>query len=92
MQTININNYAINCYGNKLVFVNGSQSIIKTIISSINAGEFLNIRANGGSIAFENTDNIFFLSNNQNQAFILNDGGNATFVKVDNIIGNNYET
>ena len=64
MQVINVVSNTIDCYGNKEVFVNGSTSQITTIKSSINAGELLNIRANGSSITFKNSNNIFFLSNN----------------------------
>lgn len=92
MQVVNIINNTINCYGNKLIFVNGSSQNITRINSSINAGELLNIRANGTSITFKNSDNIFFLSSNPSQSFTLNNGENATFIKVDNVVGNNYET
>ena len=92
MQVINVVSNTIDCYGNKEVFVNGSTSQITTIKSSINAGELLNIRANGASITFKNSNNIFFLSSNINQTFILNNGENATFIKVDNVVGSNFET
>ena len=92
MQIINVVSNAIDCYGNKELFVNGSTSQITTINSSINAGELINIRANGSSITFKNSNNIFFLSSNVNQIFTLNNGENATFIKVDNVVGSNYET
>lgn len=87
MQVINVVSNTIDCFGNKEVFVNGSNSQITTIKSLINAGELLNIRANGSSITFKNSNNIFFLSSNINQTFLLNNGENATFIKVDNVVG-----
>ena len=92
MQIINVQNNTINCYGHKEVFVNDSNNEIITIISSINASETINIRANGGTITFKNTDNIFFLTTNPDKTFSLENGETATFIKVDNIVGNNYET
>ena len=92
MQVINVVTNTIDCFGSKVIFVNGSTSQITTIKSSINAGELLNIRANGSSITFKNSNNIFFLSSNVNQTITLNNGENATFIKVDNVVGINYET
>lgn len=79
----------INCGRNKLVFVNTSTTIIKTIISAINASEILIIRANYGTITFDNTNNIFLTLKS---SLTLNNGEIATFVKIDNIVGSNYET
>ena len=92
MQVIDVDSNTINCYGNKLVFVNGTTEKISTIKSSINAGEMINIRANGSAITFKNNNNIFFLSADPNQELKLDNGENATFVKVDNVVGANYET
>ncbi len=79
----------INCGRNKLIFVKTSTTIIKTITSSINASEMLIIRANNGSITFDNTNNIFLTLKS---SLALNNGEIATFVKIDNIVGSNYET
>lgn len=89
MQAISVAANAIDCFGNKLVFVNSSTSIIKTIKSIINAGEHLTVRANGTSITFDNTDNIFLT--NKTSLTIYN-GEIVTFMKIDNTVGSNYET
>lgn len=89
MQVIEVISNEINCSGNKLLFVNGSTSVIKTIKSSINASEYLTIRANIGSIKFDNSKNIFLT---HKSTLTLNNGEIATFVKIDNIVGLNYET
>jgi len=89
MQVISVSNNTIDCSGNKLIFVNGSESVIKTIQSSINASEYLTIRANGSSITFDNTNNIFLTLKS---SLTLNNGEIATFVKIDNSVGLNSET
>lgn len=89
MQAISVIDNTINCFGNKLIFVDGSPSVIKTIKSSINASEYLTIRANGSSIKFDNTNNIFLTLKS---SLTLNNGEIATFVKIDNTVGSNYET
>ncbi|MBN1618321.1 hypothetical protein JW887_03195 [Candidatus Dojkabacteria bacterium] len=89
MQVIAVSNNTIDCSGNKLLFVSGSTSIVKTIKSSINAGEYLTIRANGSSVTFDNTNNIFLTLKS---SLTLNNGEIATFVKIDNSVGSNYET
>jgi len=78
---------SIDCKSNKLVFINPSSSVIKNIISAINAGEILIIRANGGSITFDNTGNIFLTNRT---TFSLTNGEIASFVKID--IGTTNET
>ena len=86
----------INCKSNKLVFI--GQPIppippvvpiptVKNIISAINAGEILNIRANGITITFDNTGNIFLTNRT---TFSLSNGEIASFKKID--IGTNNET
>lgn len=92
MQVINVFNDTLNCYGHKEIFVNSSNDVITTIISSINASETISIRANGGTITFRNSNNIFFMTTNPDKTFSLENGETATFIKVDNIVGNNYET
>jgi hypothetical protein len=89
MQVIEVVSNTINCSGNKLLFVNGSESIIKTIKSTINASEYLTIRANQSAITFDDTDNIFLTLKS---SLTLKNGEIATFVKIDNIVGSNYET
>ncbi len=91
MQYIEIeSNNSINCKSNKLVFVNKSPNnyIIKNITSSINAGELLTVRANGGQINFISTGGNVFLTNRAN--FSLQNGEIATFIKID--IGASFET
>lgn len=93
MKIVNIVNNTIDCSNNKIIFVNGSNSPITKIISSINAGELINIRANTSSITLKNTYNIFFMTNNANQSLTLENGENATFIKVDNHLSSDiYET
>jgi len=80
----------INCGRNKLVFVNTSTTVIKSIVSSINASETITIRANGtGSITFDNTKNIFLVNKS---TLSLANGEIAVFMKCDNYIGTYYET
>ena len=79
----------IDCGRNKLVFVNTSSTIIKSIVSSINASETITIRANGGTITFDNTKNIFLT---HRSTFSLANGEIAVFMKIDNIVGSYYET
>lgn len=71
---------SIDCKSNKLVFINSSSSIIKNIKSAINAGEILIIRANGGSITFDNTGNIFLTNRT---TFSLANKEIASFIKID---------
>lgn len=86
MQVINVQNSNTLAIGrNKLVFVNASSTVIKIIESSINASETITIRANGGSISFDNTENIFLTNKS---SFSLANGEIAVFVKIDNIVGN----
>ena len=91
MQTVSIVATAIDCKSNKLIFINPTNpvtpTIIKNITSAINAGEILNIRANGFTVTFNNTGNIF-LSNRT--SFVLANGEIASFIKID--IGTNNET
>ena len=71
---------SIDCKSNKLVFINSSSSVIKNIKSTINAGEILIIRANGGGIAFDNTGNIFLTNRT---TFLLANKEIASFIKID---------
>jgi hypothetical protein len=91
MQTVNIVATAIDCKSNKLIFINPTNpvtpTIIKNITSAINAGEILNIRANGLTVTFNNTGNIF-LSNRT--SFVLANAEIASFIKID--VGTNNET
>lgn len=91
MQTVSIVATAIDCKSNKLIFINPTNpvtpTIIKNITSAINAGEILNIRANGLTVTFNNTGNIF-LSNRT--SFVLANGEIASFIKID--VGINNET
>lgn len=83
---------SIDCSGHKLLFVNGSNTIIKTIKSFICGGEILIIRANTNPITFSNAGNIFFSTLNPNNTFQLNNGEIATFVKIDNFVTPNFGT
>jgi hypothetical protein len=90
MQVINVtNSNTIDCGRNKLVFVNSSATVIKSIVSSINASETITIRANGGTIIFDNTKNIFLT---HKSTFSLINGEIAVFMKIDNIVDSYYET
>jgi len=89
---VDITDSSIDCSGHKLLFVNGSETIIKTIKSYICAGEYLTIRANTDPITFSNVDNIFFSTLNPNNTFQLNNGEIATFVKIDNYVTPNFGT
>lgn len=89
MQVIAVVSNIIDCFGNKLLFVNGTTSKIKTIKSFINAGEYLTIRANGSAITFDNTNNIFLT---HKATLTINNGEIVTFVKIDNAMGSSYET
>jgi hypothetical protein len=95
MQIINVNtiDISIDCSGHKLLFVNESITPIKTIKSSINAGEYLTIRADQGKVTFLNTANIFFQTSNPSNSFTIDNGNIVTFVKIDNILSSTiYET
>lgn len=94
LQYVNVNSVdnTLNCSGNKLVFAKSTGAHIKEIISSINAGEYIAIRAEGSGITFKNTGNVAFLTTNPSASFTLNSGEIATFVKVDNFVGSYYET
>lgn len=93
MQLLTPNPPFLDCAGHKLVFVDGSSKpVINILQSSINAGEYLAIRVEQGVVTFENTDNIAFRTNSPTFSFSLFNGEIATFVKVDNFVGTNYET
>lgn len=83
-------NNSIDCSGHKLIFIDQSVpnpvTIIKTINSSINAGEYLTFRADQGTVTFQNTGNIFFKVTSGN-SFTISNGDIVTFIKIDNIIG-----
>jgi hypothetical protein len=98
MQSIYIDVNTIDCKSNKLIFINPTPDPnnpghylpslpIKKIVSAINAGEIIVIRANGFDITFENTDNIFLTNR---VTFSLAKAEIASFIKID--IGNNNET
>nr|WP_294778322.1 glycosyl hydrolase family 28-related protein [uncultured Flavobacterium sp.] len=86
---------SINCSGHKLLFLDQEATAtnpspnphVKIIHSSINAGEYLTIRAYKGKVVFYNTDNIFFKTPNTSNSFAIDDGDIVTFVKIDDIIG-----
>lgn len=85
---------SIDCSGHKLLFINQEASEenpfpnpnVSIINSSINAGEYLTIRADQGDVTFYNTDNIFFKTSNSNNSFTIKNGEIVTFVKIDNTI------
>lgn len=89
MQIIPIISNTIDCSGNRLVFVDSAESVIKTIKSCINAGEYLTVRANKGPITFDDSDNIFLTLKS---SLTIQNGEIVSFVKIDNIVGSNYET
>ncbi|OJX49431.1 MAG: hypothetical protein BGO88_14390 [Flavobacterium sp. 38-13] len=92
IRTVNATDNSLNCSGHKLVFANSTGAFIKDILSTINAGEYLAIRADQSSLTFKNTGNIAFLTTNPDQSFTINNGEIATFVKIDNFVGTYYET
>jgi hypothetical protein len=85
---------SIDCSGHKLLFIDQEVTLsnpnpnpnVRIIHSSINAGEYLTIRADQGKVVFYNTENIFFKTPHPFNAFIINNGDIVTFVKIDNII------
>lgn len=88
---------SINCSGNKLIFIDQrvdpsthqpAITLLKTINSSINAGELLTLRADQGNVTFQNTENIFFKPTSGN-SFTIANGDIVTFIKIDNIITTN---
>lgn len=92
MQTTLISSNKINIGSKKLVFVNSSGTVNR-IDSTVNAGETLFIRANGGNITFlpmnptnETTGKNIFL--NGRSSLVLTNGQAATFIKIDNVVGN----
>ncbi|WP_343623295.1 hypothetical protein [Flavobacterium lindanitolerans] len=101
MQVLNIiNPNILDCGRNKLVFVTvpseSTNNQINRINSTINASETLFIRANQGSITFNTMDsggttgkNIFL---NGRASLTLTNGQAATFIKVDNSVGNERAT
>lgn len=89
---VDVTDSSIDCSGHKLLFVNGSNTTIKTIKSFICGGEILIIRANTDPITFSNAGNIFFSTANPNNTFQLNNGEIATFVKIDNFVTPNFAT
>lgn len=101
MQVLNITSPNIlNCGRNKLVFVTvplgSTNNQINRIDSDINASETLFIRANLGSITFNVMDsagitgkNIFL---NGRASLTLTNGQAATFIKIDNSVGNERAT
>lgn len=100
MQIININSQKIDLSSKKLVFVTvptgSTNNIINRIDSTISAGEIIFIRANQGSITFnqmsnsETTGKNIFL--NGRTSLTLVNGQAATFIKIDNIVGNEKAT
>lgn len=81
MQVLKVqNNGALDTKYNKMVFVDSSSTEIGTIISSVMAGETILIRASGGSITFNDTNNIFLT---KRSSLTLNDGEVAGFTKID---------
>lgn len=100
-QVINIENNKINIESSKLVFikvpVNSINNRINRIESTINAGETIFIRADQGSITFypmnptnETSGKNIYL--NGRTSLTLNNGQAATFIKIDNIVGNEPAT
>jgi len=101
MQVLNITSpNTLDCRRNKLVFVTvplgSTNNQINRINSDINASETLFIRANLGSITFNVMDsagitgkNIFL---NGRASLTLTNGQAATFIKIDNSVGNERAT
>ncbi|MDI1254733.1 MAG: glycosyl hydrolase family 28-related protein [Flavobacterium sp.] len=88
MQTVQIIDNSITTEGKKLVFVDTSSSHINRLNTTIGAGETIFLRANMGSITFDqmtsSTGNIYLSGNSH---ITLQGGQAATFIKIDNIVG-----
>lgn len=95
MQTVTITSNALDISSKKLVFVNNSGTINR-INSSILAGETVFIRANSGSLTFSPMDSAGTTNKNifLNGRLVLNltQGQGATFIKIDNLVGNEKAT
>lgn len=98
MQTVLINSLThngINVSGvdissKKIVFINNS-GVINRINSTINSGELIFLRANGGSLTFNkltNGTNGYNIHLNGRSNLVLTTGQAATFMKIDNVTGN----
>jgi len=71
--------------GNKAAYVTGSTDIVKVITSSVNAGEYLYIRAKDHPITFDNTGNIFMSFKDK---LDIKPGECAVFIRVDTYVMN----
>ncbi|MDI1255875.1 MAG: glycosyl hydrolase family 28-related protein [Flavobacterium sp.] len=83
---INTATNELDCKNNKLVFVNNS-GIIDRIVSDLNAGERLAIRAENGPIEFSHFNNIFLINTapfTSGDYVTLKQGEIAVFIKIDN--------
>ncbi|WP_052123446.1 pectate lyase family protein [Flavobacterium beibuense] len=81
MQVLSVQSGGIlNIKHNKIIFVSPTSTVIKTINSSLSAGETVFIRANGNSITFNNTNNIFLTNRS---TLTLTNGEIAGFTKID---------
>lgn len=90
-----INSNKIDLSGKKLIFISTSGTINR-IDSTVSAGETIFIRANIGSITFSPMDilgkmnkNIYL---NGRASLILTQGQGATFIKIDNQVGDEKAT
>jgi hypothetical protein len=80
MQVITVSSNAVVTKGNTIVYVDTSIDIINTIESTLGIGETIHIRANGGSIDFDNTGNLFLTL----RSFLtLQNGEIASFTRID---------
>jgi hypothetical protein len=80
-QTIALSTNTINLYGNKIVLVTANATAIKTIASLCDVGNTITVIASGGSINFDETDNIVL---GGVTTLTLSADESATFVRTDN--------
>lgn len=80
-QTIALSTNTINLYGHSIVLVTASATVIKTIASLCDVGNKITVIASGGSINFDETDNIVL---GGVTTLVLADNETATFVRTDN--------
>lgn len=84
----NVVSNKIDCKKNKIVFINSTSTaspssiLIINFESEFNTGETIFVRANGGTITFNNQGNLFLTNKS---SLTLNNGEAAVFTRIDNI-------
>ena len=95
VQATTIVSNAIDITSKKLIFINSSGTINR-INSSVLAGETIFIRANSGNVVLSQMDSSGLLNKNiylnGRLSLTLTPGQGATFIKLDNVVGNEKAT